>query len=430
MAFGPQLWWGANPAFLLKYQRRVGAFDATMIYHEDIAKQSELNASIAIPVPETRKVSLQVETQKGPLRIELGALWSGAPKVGETFQVEEQTAGGGYIIKRDEVLDSDTFGFKGKLSLEKGAWHWYAQGAHMGLVADAGPTETITYTGWALKDSGSGNQNNFIFGFAKNIGDFQIGPNFLWQKPIIGPMPNNLPAPGRLRNVLDDPFAVRGNRETTGFEFLLPHDPTPATWMWAWDNDIREDAGLAWSLGFVYRDMPTNQDAAVFIDTDGVTTFPFGGSQPARSLWELRMRLVSKIGMTSRMVANIYAGMAEPQGYDPAGANTVLNRVIHRYGIDGRLTTAHLSLAGYLKFNDWGPYDYHRDHNLTFPVQIMGDLSYTLGTPLWFDFPQTRLGVRGLWRSLDENSNRFLGVGADPENGHEWEIRTYMHLAI
>ncbi len=48
----------------------------------------------------------------------------------------------------------------------------------------------------------------------------------------------------------------------------------------------------------------------------------------------------------------------------------------------------------FAKFNDCGPYDYHRDFNLTFPVQLMGDLSYTLGKPRWFGLPQTRFGVR------------------------------------
>ncbi|MEP2404804.1 MAG: glycoside hydrolase family 2 TIM barrel-domain containing protein, partial [Nonlabens ulvanivorans] len=33
-AFGPQLWWGANPAILLKYSRQVGKYNLTGIYHE------------------------------------------------------------------------------------------------------------------------------------------------------------------------------------------------------------------------------------------------------------------------------------------------------------------------------------------------------------------------------------------------------------
>jgi hypothetical protein len=31
------------------------------------------------------------------------------------------------------------------------------------------------------KDSGSGNQTNFLTGFTFRAGDFQIAPNFLWQ---------------------------------------------------------------------------------------------------------------------------------------------------------------------------------------------------------------------------------------------------------
>ena len=93
------------------------------------------------------------------------------------------------------------------------------------------------------------------------------------------------------------------------------------------------------------------------------------------------------------------------------------------------------------KFNDWGPYDYHRDFNQTFPVQLMGDVSYVLGIPEWFDLPQTRFGIRGTWRSLDQYSPRYcparvpdfsgtMVCDADfpgPE-GSEWEIRTYLHV--
>jgi hypothetical protein len=75
----------------------------------------------------------------------------------------------------------------------------------MGLVANGGADNTITYTGWKLR-TGSGNQTNFLR-FHIQTGDFQIAPNFLWQKPIVAAMPNDAQAPGRLR-IQDDPFAV------------------------------------------------------------------------------------------------------------------------------------------------------------------------------------------------------------------------------
>jgi hypothetical protein len=130
-------------------------------------------------------------------------------------------------------------------------------------------------------------------------------------------------------------------------------------------------------------------------------------------------------------MAHLYAGTGEPNGDD--------TRLIHRYGGDARITWSHVSVAGFLKFNDWGPFDYHRDFNFTFPVHAMGDISYTLGQPRWFGFPETKMGVRTTWRTLDEFSNRYCpGIGTNGEcdpllpggNGMEWEIRTYLHVSI
>jgi hypothetical protein len=42
---------------------------------------------------------------------------------------------------------------------------------------------------------------------------------------------------------------------------FLSYDPTPATWMYEWDNDFAEDAKFAMNLGFVHQ--PTAQDAAI-----------------------------------------------------------------------------------------------------------------------------------------------------------------------
>jgi len=342
---------------------------------------------------------------------------------------------GSYQVFQDRVEPFDAFGAKAKLTFSQGRWNWYAQGTAMGVVADGGPTQTLTYTGWALKDSGSGNQWNVLTGLAVNLGNVQVAPNFLWQKPIVGPIPGNAPAPAQPRNVLDDPFAVRANREMTAAELLITYDPTPATWMWAWDSDVREDAPLAASLGFVYRSMPTTQDAAIGILADGRTTFPFPGAPPARDLWEARARIVSKRPSGLGMVANLFVGTGEPNGDD--------DRLVRRYGGDIRMVRGSGRLAAAAKFNDWGPYDYHRDFNLTFPTQLMADLSYVLGLPEWFDVPMTRIGIQGTWRTLDEHSPRYCPrrvadttgtLTCDPTapgpEGREWEIRTYLHIGL
>jgi len=430
-ALGPELWWGANPAFLVKYRRQIGPFEVTGIYQEDLAAQSTTSSSFAVPVPPTRKATLHLAATSGKVGIDLGGIWSGDTKVGEAFQIAD-----GSNVLQDRVRTKDTFGGKVKLTVSSGRWNWYAQGAVMGVVADGGgPTQSLTFTGWGLKDSGSGNQYNVLTGASLILGNVQISPNFLWQKPIIGPVPNTVSAPGRPRNILDDPFAVRANRETVGGELLITYDPTPATWMYAWDNDIREDASFAASIGVIYRHQPTTQDAAIGILADGRTTFAFPGAPPPKDLWEARARIITRLQPDLRLIANLLAGIAQPNGDD--------DRLIHRYVADVRLAKGPFKITTSARFNDWGPYDYHRDFNLTYPVQLMGDVSTVLGLPEWFDVPQTRFGVRATWRSLDEFSPRYCPaevpdatgtLTCDPTasgpKGSEWEIRTYLHLAL
>lgn len=437
VAFGPELWWGANPAVIVKYNKKVGHIDVSAMFHEDLDEQGPAVSSFAIPTPPTRRATLHLKRKYGNLGLEVGGIWAGQPRIGETFQYAEGEEGN-YKVYQDEIKSKDTWGGKAKVTYASGRFQWYMQGAAMGLVAGGGADYTKTYTGWKLKDSGSGNQMNFLTGFALMFGDFQIAPNFLWQKPLVGPMPSadDVPEPGRSRNILDDPFAVRQNRETVAGELLITYDPTPGTWMYAWDSDMAEDASLAVSAGLVFRHHPTTQDAAIGIMPDGRTTFAFPGAPPARDLWEVHARIVSKINPNFGIITNLYGGEAEANGSD--------ERLIERFGADLRMIYKKTKLTSHVKVNDWGPYDYHRDFNLTYPLQLMADFSTTVSKPNWFDLPDTRIGLRCTWRSLDQYSPRYCPTKnadssgnfvCDPTapgfpNGTEWEIRTYLHFNI
>ncbi len=435
IAFGPELWWGANPSIIAKYQRQFGGITATGMFQEDFQRQLDLNTSFAVPPPENRKATLALETQRGPFKFELGGIWAGSKLKGRRFQIAEGESGN-YELFEDEVKASDEWGGKAKVTYQRGRWSWYAQGAAMSLVADGGGfDQTQTFSGYSLRDSGSGNQWNILTGLAFQAGNWQIAPNFLYQKPLVGPIPSDVQEPGRPRNIIVDPFVVRANRETTGGELVLTFDPTPATWMYQWDNDEREDAKFATSVGFNYRHYPTTQDAAIGFLPDGRTPFAFPGAPPAQDLWEARVRMVGKSSPTKGWVANLYGGTAQANGDDP--------RLIERVGGDIRYLWSTYKLIAGAKLNDWGPYDYHRDFNLTFPVQLVADISRTFGAPGWFGDPMTRIGLRGTYRTLDEFSNRYCpGTVPDefgtPEcdptlpgdNGNEWEIRTYIQVAF
>jgi hypothetical protein len=432
-AFGPQLWWGANPAVLLKYRRKFGHYNLTGIYHEDIASNTDAQTSGFIPIPKTRRVTFAVERKYEHVGFQLGGIWGGQPLNGREYQdIKYQNGFSSVVI--DRIKAKDNWGGKAKITFQKGGFNWYAQSAVMGLVANGGFDQTKTFTGWKLKDTGSGNQSNFLTGFAYNTGKFQIAPNFLWQKPLVAAMPNDVGAPGRLRNIQDDPFAVRGNRETTAGELLLTYDPTPGTWMYEWDNDRAEDAKFAMNLGFVYRHLPTTQDAWVGFLANR-SSFAFPNSAPAEDLWEVNSRIVSKINPEFGFIANLYYGNGQANGSD--------ERLIKRAGGDVRMVYNKLKVTAMAKFNDWGPFDYHRDFNLTYPAQFMLDFSTSVGKPDWFILPDTKVGLRGTWRSLDQYSPRYTPnqtssafatapiaspVGFD--NGSEWEIRTYIHINI
>ncbi|TXD81987.1 glycosidase [Subsaximicrobium wynnwilliamsii] len=439
-AFGPQLWWGANPTMLFKYQKKLGNYALTGIYNRDVETQLQIDAngrrildqnqvrSGIIPAYPTERATIAVEREIGKFGLTLGGIWSGKPLNGSSFQNVKDG-----VVYVDKVESNDNWGGKAKITYEGGKFNWYAQGAIMGLVANGGADATQTFTGWRLKDSGSGNLNNFLTGFTYSFSNFQIAPNFMWQAPLVDPMPNGVNAPGRLRNVIDDPFAVRGgNRETTAGEILFTFDPTPGTWMYQWDNDRAEDAEFAMNLGFVFRHLPTTQDGAIGFLANR-TFFAFANSAPAEDLWEIHSRMVSKLTPDLGIIGNFYYGNGQ--------ANGDSQRLIRRFGGDVRAIYKKMKVETHVKINDWGPFDYHRDFNLTFPLQLMFDFSTSLGKPDWFVLPSTTIGLRGTWRSLNEFSPRYSPTlapefGVPPlspvgfPNGDEWEIRTYVHINI
>jgi hypothetical protein len=204
--------------------------------------------------------------------------------------------------------------------------------------------------------------------------------------------------------------------------------------MYEWDNDRAEDARFAANIGFVYRHLPTTQDAAVIFPGTGREPVAASGAPPALDLWEVNTRIVSKINPQLGLIANLYGGNGQANGPDP--------RTVERFGGDVRLIYKTMKLSSHLKFNDWGPFDYHRDFNLTFPLQVMADISTTVGKQDWFILPNTVLGIMFTWRSLNEYSPRYLPNEAEEfatspiispvgfPNGNEWELRTYLHINV
>lgn len=444
IAIGPEIYWGANPTVIAKYYREFGSWKFSLMHQEDIAKRPDAATSSVFPVPKTRKTTVYVGKTMGPVKLEIGGIMAGTDRLDRGFVIAEQVGsdsciantpdscggylGSGYDILDDQIELLDTLGARAKLSFTYQNVNLYVQGGYRGLVADSGYDQTTTFTGFTLRETGKGNNYNVITGAAVSFGNFLIAPNFMYQKPLVGPLPAIAELydarTGRFfdgvrpRNLLQDPFWVRENRETVGFELMLSYDPTPATWAWAWDNVIREDADFAAWVNFVYRILPTSQDAAVGVSAEGLF-FGFPGAAPAKDLYEVRGRIIMNPTARTHIVLNGYGGIAQANG-DSA-------RTVTRFGSDIRLTYRRINLEGFIKIDDWGPYDFHRDFNLTFPLQVQSDVSYSLSAPAWFVRAYTRIGARFLYRTLDEFSPR---IDDTTRNGNEWELRTYVHITL
>ena len=78
------------------------------------------------------------------------------------------------------------------------------------------------------------------------------------------------------------------------------------------------------------------------------------------------------------------------------------------------------------KWDDWGPYDYHRDFNLTYPMQLEGMVSWGPSKAKLYD-QDTRVGVLGRYRTLNEYSNRYESTMLENDL-NEWEVRIFLEV--
>ncbi len=433
IAFGPAVYWGANPTIIGRYTHQSGPVRWAVMHQEDVARPAGGTANRAIPQPVGRKSSVSIQSGRGPWKLDAGGVIAGTERIGRPFYnvlpaaPGDSYAGSGYHVLADQIRWYDTLGAKAKLSLDSGRVHGYALGTWRGIAADTGPDQTTTFTGWSLKDHGVGNVAAGLLGVAVDVGPFQIAPNLLVQRPLVGPLPVVAatvdPDTGwytpalKPRNIVDDPFTVGPNRETVGGELLVVFDPTPGTWFWAWDAQLHEDAPLAAALDVVVKHQPTSRDGTIGFTADG-EQFAFGAAPPAANVWDATLRLMSVPHDDVRVLASIYAGTTQSTGSDP--------RLVTRGGVDATLWWRTSSLRVVGRVNDYGPYDYHQTFNLTFPLQGLAELSTGL-TRLRLPFPGTRLGVRVKGRTFGPYSPDVETIGGQ---GGEFEVASYLSVRL
>ncbi len=425
---GPEVYWGANPKIMLKYDFKLGKTELTAIHAEDIARQGESASATAATTPQSRQTTLYAARDFGNgMKLEVGGLISSTEEIDDEFA---RVANNGTDVFLDEIEFEDTLGFKAKLSFPMFGTLAYVSTHYGGLVADAG--NALIEFGSQLPYSSQGNKIEYEAGAMINKGDWMIFPRVLYRDNLVhaNPLiessvnPDGTLSPGVTpRDTDSDPFAVLGNREARAAELFITYDPTGATPFYDWDNDLREDAGFAFNIGMNYTNFPTATDASLFFFEPAGINASFGVGLPAEEVWTVSSRMVFNPRAGRKYIANLSAGKQQSTG-DPNGGTREFFSLNGKAVLGGR----HI-IEGYFKKDAFGPYDFHRQFNITFPEQYKIDYSYILsGNGDQFASTTgnaTKIGIRALLRTNDENSplDEFL----DGENDYIFQTVFYIN---
>ena len=186
--------------------------------------------------------------------------------------------------------------------------------------------------------------------------------------------------------------------------------------MWMWDNPLKEDADLAYHLRAIYRHQPTTRDATIGFGRDG-GLIRFQASPPAQDVWDVGVGVTTNWGAW-KTLSNLYVGENQTTGSD--------GRLVFRYGADVEVSYHKFRAQFCAKVNDWGPFDYYRDYNLTFPLQGFLSDSYELPVAEFGD-STSRIGISAYGRKFDAYSPKFNALRPSNE---EYEIQTFWELSL
>ena len=272
---GPEVYWGANPKFVLKYDFDIGPVGLSLIHSEDVARLGQGAAATQATERQSRQTTVYAETELfKDVKLELGGIMSATEKVDEVYTRVDASEN----IYLDKIAFEDTLGFKAKLTFPVFGAETYLSGHYAGLVADGGdPLKTFGVSDPSrLPYSGLGNKWEYEAGMMMHFGNLMIYPRIMYRDNLVGAnpfLPPSIDPDGTLypgtspRDRDNDPFAVLGNREARSAEVFFTWDPTGATPFYDWDNDWREDAKFAFNVGGNYTEFPTPTDAYRLIVT-------------------------------------------------------------------------------------------------------------------------------------------------------------------
>ncbi|MEM7563021.1 MAG: hypothetical protein AAF353_08230, partial [Pseudomonadota bacterium] len=417
---GPEIYWGANPKAMIKYDFGKNK-NYTFILAEDIAQREDSSSNTEATERQTRQMTIFGEHDlRSGMKLEWGGIIASTEKIDDEYDYVD-----GNDIIVDEIEFEDTLGAKAKLTFPVAGNQAYVAMNYAGLVADAG--DPLREFDTELPYSALGNKREIEGGIRFYANPYMIYPRVLYRENIIDANPNIASStvgttlnPGiDVRNRDDDPFAVLDNREATSAEIYFTYDPTPATWFYDWDIDMKEDAPFAFNIGLTATDYGTATDSHLFFFEDLGQNAAFGEGIDEDDVWLIKSKMIFNQRPGLKTVLNWYVGTKQSTG--APGEDK-----LEFFSVDGKLILDKKHIfSGYVKVDDFGPYDFYEQFNLVYPLQVKLGYARLLDS-LGDELRSSQMGVKLFYRELDELSPEFQESGGADD--YMMEIQTFFEL--
>ncbi|MCK4907025.1 MAG: hypothetical protein KAS64_05715 [Spirochaetes bacterium] len=461
---GNEIYWGANPQVMVKYhytsdgyiakdfvENNFNKFEFAFVHKEEFR---EIQSVYPInPVDWATRVTT-LYFQWIPItgfKLEFGGIMSGTEKIGKGFRYTEKSSGTGYLntnldVIQDYVRLSDTLGGRLKADFKLNTFfHFDFQFMYSGIVADGG-NPFLNFGRSYMPFSRYGNKIVYEGGITLNFNaGMRLRPRVMIRKNLVDALPNIEAAlyepfmyPGtKARNRIDDPFAVMENRAANSYEIAFEYDPSGGTWFFNWDNDRRETSPVAYNIVFNYTEYTTATDGYTFWYDEGGKTLGLPNGFPRDSVFKLAGKLVLNPSPVLKIITRLE--IAKQQAWHFGGDTPKheffdFNEPYRAYRavsyqalkLDVWLHSKFMFLLEVIK-DGWGPYDWMKEWNFTYPWQIKFDFSIMLDG-LLNRRRSNKIGFLYEYRNLDEYSvpEEWL----DGKNHHMHEVSVYYRFVF
>jgi len=398
---GKEIYWGAHPMMLAKYQ--FGDEDQyAVLLERDAADDIE-----------RKRFSIQGSKQlRSSTTLRIGLLSSGREKIGNLYDYETSEG----VISQRGISGMDTWAGKLRLEEEVGSastvWFEFNKA---GLVAEQGEQGQEVWDS-EIPYSSLGNKETFELGGRFIRGSFMLAPRVFvrqTQEDALSLTARGNGRTGTVRESQENTFAVQDNRDVNAAEIYFTYDPTPGTFFYEWDNSDKEDAKFAANIGVTRIE---------YLDRTDMRRWSWGYD------WGRAPEKVEKI--VSRFVYNPFNDLridgTIESGHQMSlfgGDNGISN--LSRYSsIESRFIYRAKNIFNLVyKTDAYGEYDWHGEYGTAYPRSIELGYERLFGNGAW----PSKAGLKLFRRDLEPVSGGEYQNGA---NEHMSEIQLYYEYSF